>query len=132
MKEEVHRANARFYQAFEHLDIREMEAVWATDQTVKCIHPGWAILVGWLDIRDSWDAIFSNTEYLEFSIKHIDISIEGNLAWVTCQENMTQAVSGRSVQSVIMATNIFERKDNYWRLVHHHGSPVVRQPDSAM
>ena len=44
---EIDQANTRFYEAFESLDIRQMEAVWASDQTVHCIHPGWEIRSGW-------------------------------------------------------------------------------------
>ena len=43
----VEEANARFYRAFESLDLREMEGVWAKGEHVKCVHPGWGLLAGW-------------------------------------------------------------------------------------
>jgi ketosteroid isomerase-like protein len=131
-KEEVHRANARFYRAFERLDIHEMEQVWATDEPVKCIHPGWGLLVGWLDVRDSWEAIFLNAGYIECAISHIDIRVEGDIAWVTCQENITQALHGQTIQSKVVATNIFTLRDNRWYLIQHQGSPMVRNPETSI
>lgn len=41
-------------------------------------------------------------------------------AYVTCLELMDAADSrGR-----ILATNIFEKQEGKWKLVHHHGSPL--------
>lgn len=43
---EVEAANRAFYQAFETLDIQEMEKVWLRAPHIKCIHPGWPLLAG--------------------------------------------------------------------------------------
>src|SRR5206468_1148625 len=51
---EVEEANARFYRAFEALDLAEMEKVWAHGEHVKCVHPGWPLLAGWANVRASW------------------------------------------------------------------------------
>ena len=37
----VREANDRFYRAFESLKLEAMEAAWAHDERVQCIHPGW-------------------------------------------------------------------------------------------
>ena len=37
---EIEGANARFYRAFESLDIKQMDEVWAREEYVTCIHPG--------------------------------------------------------------------------------------------
>ena len=59
-EEEVRAANQRFYAAFESLDITEMEAVWAHDDAVECVQPGWELLLGWDEVRGSWSRIFAN------------------------------------------------------------------------
>jgi hypothetical protein len=48
----------------------------------------------------------------------------GELAWVTCNENITVFAedSFDSVQAV--ATNLYMRAGDSWRMVHHHASPV--------
>ena len=45
--EEVNKANHAFYAAFGNLDINEMDKVWAHQEYVTCIHPGWALRSGW-------------------------------------------------------------------------------------
>src|SRR3954471_15694057 len=35
-------ANAAFYAAFSSGDFDEMERMWADDDAISCIHPGWA------------------------------------------------------------------------------------------
>jgi len=47
-------ANRRFYEAFESLDIERMAAVWLREDWAECVHPGWELLRGWEEIRDSW------------------------------------------------------------------------------
>lgn len=51
---EVTVANQKFYEAFESLDIARMDDVWAHQDYVTCIHPGWTIRSGWPAVRDSW------------------------------------------------------------------------------
>ncbi|MEE8533734.1 MAG: nuclear transport factor 2 family protein, partial [Alphaproteobacteria bacterium] len=36
--------NEAFYQAFADGDLAAMDAVWAREAPVACIHPGWAAL----------------------------------------------------------------------------------------
>jgi ketosteroid isomerase-like protein len=121
---EVEEANARFYRAFEGLDLQEMEAVWARGEHVKCIHPGWGLLVGWEAVRASWEAIFKNTVEIRFSLGDVAVNLEGNLAWVTCTENILSQVGGNISVTSLLATNLFERRGDAWLMIHHHASHV--------
>ncbi len=91
----VEQANARFYQAFETLDLARMELVWSHGEHVKCVHPGWPILVGWDAVRSSWATIFENTAEMRFTLSDVRASAGGDLAWVTCTENIFSEVHGR-------------------------------------
>ena len=122
---EVEQANARFYQAFETLDLARMERVWAHDEHVKCVHPGWPILIGWEAVRSSWATIFENTGEMRFTLSDVRASTRGDLAWVTCTENIFSEVHGRLAVTSVLATNLFERGPDGWRLVHHHASHVL-------
>lgn len=129
---EVEAANERFYQAFEALDLGRMDAVWAHTEYVKCVHPGWPLLVGWDAVRDSWRVIFENTAEMRFTIADVSAMATGTLAWVTCTENILQSVQGRISVTSVLATNLFERGADGWRLVHHHASHVLSaSPDAA-
>ncbi len=121
---EAEEANARFYRAFEQLDLEEMEAVWAKGEHVKCVHPGWGLLQGWEAVRASWETIFKNTAEIRFSISDVDVHVEGNVARVTCTENILSQVRGNISVTTVLATNLFERQDNTWLMIHHHASHV--------
>ena len=49
---EVEEANARFYRAFETLDLVQMDAVWAHADHAKCVHPGWPLQIGRASCRE--------------------------------------------------------------------------------
>ena len=118
-------ANARFYRAFEALDIAAMDVVWAHGEHVKCVHPGWPLLTGWAAVRESWRAIFSNTEEMRFTISDVRAETAGIIGWVTCTENILSDVQGRVTVTAILTTNLFTRADDAWLMIHHHASHVL-------
>jgi ketosteroid isomerase-like protein len=122
---DVEEANARFYRAFEALDIAAMDDVWTHGAHVRCVHPGWPLLRGWDAVRTSWQRIFASTEEMRFTLSEVDVSVRSDLAWVTCTENILSDVGGRVTVTAILATNLFERHAGGWRLVHHHASHVL-------
>ena len=127
----VAEANARFYRAFEALDLAAMDAVWAHGEHVKCVHPGWPLLTGWPAVRESWQAIFTNTEEMRFTISDVRVETARDLGWVTCTENILSDVRGRVTVTAILATNLFARSDDAWLMIHHHASHVLAAGEVA-
>ena len=121
----VAEANARFYRAFEALDLAAMDAVWTHDDGARCVHPGWPLLSGWDAVRDSWQAIFQNTEEMRFTIADVHVVQVGDVGWVTCTENILSDVRGRVAVTSILATNLFVRDATGWRMMHHHASHIL-------
>ena len=129
---DVEQANAGFYQAFETLDLARMDRVWSHGEHVKCVHPGWPILIGWEAVRSSWASIFENTAEMRFTLSDVRANTCGDLAWVTCTENIFSEVQGRLAVTSVLATNLFERAADGWRLIHHHASHILAAiPDST-
>jgi len=124
--ENIIKANDHFYKTFETLDIKEFEKLWAHEDYVQCIHPGWAPCSGWQKVRDSWVMIFNHTRALHFSICDIKAHVQGKIGWVTCFENLESRDAERWVKSQVLATNIFEEKGERWLMIHHHGSPIFQ------
>jgi ketosteroid isomerase-like protein len=122
-------ANTRFYRAFEALDAEAMAAVWAHGDHVKCVHPGWPLLTGWDAVRTSWENIFANTQEMRFTLSDVRVAVAGDAAWVTCTENILSEVQGRISVTAILATNLFERHGDAWRMVHHHASHVLARSE---
>lgn len=131
---QVFSANQRFYEAFGSLDIRRMAAVWQQDDGVQCIHPGWSRLTGWRAVRDSWIRIFNNTRSMTFHITDTQITVRGSVAWVICTERITMIIDEEPQETQVLATNLFVWDETQleacaWRMVHHHGSPVLQRPE---
>ena len=129
---QVFAANRRFYEAFESLDIRQMDQVWRPDDNVQCIHPGWPPLIGWPSVRDSWVRIFNNTRSMHFEISDHKITIHGRVAWVICLEAITTSIDETDQKTQVLATNIFVHGEDRphghdWSMVHHHGSPIFQR-----
>lgn len=117
--------NREFYEAFESRDLDRMSDVWAHDDRVSCVHPGWTALRGWAAVGSSWAALFNGPQHLQFIVTEEEVTVVGDLAWVNCVENLL-AEDG---SATIAALNLFERGDGGWRMLAHHGSPVMASPD---
>ena len=123
---EILKSNGKFYHAFEVLSIEMMDNLWKHDESIICVHPGWELLVGWLAIRESWVTIFQNTEKIKFNITNTKVRLfdNGDIGVVVCQENIESSVNRQQDKIGIIATNIFERYENQWLLIHHQGSSI--------
>lgn len=120
-------ANQAFYDAFEQRDLDAMSDIWEHSERVACVHPGWAILRGWASVSASWFALFDGPQRLQFIVTDEQVDVVGDVAWVTCNENLLDTGATQAVA----ATNVFERADGSWRLLHHHGSPVAQRVDDT-
>ena len=123
-EDEVRAANHRFYAAFESLDLAQMEAVWAHDDGIECVHPGWDLLLGWDEVRERWARIFTNTKRVRVALRGVWVRVEGEVAWAACTAHITTAFAEGFDEAVVQATNIFVRREGQWLLVAHHASPV--------
>ena len=117
-------ANATFYQALEGLDLAAMDGVWLHEGWVRCVHPGWDALTGWGAVRRSWERIFQGTEWMRVTPTDVQAQVDGEVGIVCCAENITaKGEQGVGVASAL-ATNLFRRTADGWRLFHHHASPA--------
>lgn len=127
----VEAANAELYAAFEAGDIDRMAALWADSDDIACIHPGGPVLRGRGTVLRSWSVIMANTDYIQFFLTDVEVSIANDIALVTCAENILTAADESTDASTfahpgrVVATNVFRRESDGWRLLLHHGSPVL-------
>jgi ketosteroid isomerase-like protein len=134
---DVDEVHAEFYAAFEAGDFDRMSAVWADGQyadAVSCVHPGWTMLRGREAVLRSWALIMANTSYIQFVLTDVETDVYGDHAVVTCKENILTAdedtEAGFLAGGSIVATNVFVRAGGEWRLLLHHGSPVLNVVDA--
>jgi hypothetical protein len=108
-----------------------MDKVWSHEDSVRCVHPGWDLIVGWARVRESWERIFASEQKMRISATEIFVFAADEMAWVSCIENITvfQETSFDTVQAA--ATNLFVWRDDQWLMIHHHASPIpLILPDS--
>jgi len=122
---EILEANAAFYRAFESMDFETMASIWNKDESDICIHPGWEILHGWDEVRESWRAIFASATYIRFDLTEVEVARIGDVARVTCVENLYTVNEGATSHARVAATNLWLLTPGGWRLSLHHGSPMA-------
>jgi uncharacterized protein (TIGR02246 family) len=122
---------ARFYEALRHGDIERLMALWADDDEIVCVHPGGQRVVGAAAIRASFEAIFSNgvipvqteqvhrLQQLGSALHHLVERIE-----VPAQQGTQTAW--------VLATNLYLKTAQGWRLAAHHASPGSPMPPETV
>lgn len=125
-EEAVIAAHRAFYRAFAAGDLAAMEALWARERPVACIHPGGPVLDSRAVIMDSWASILLGPDRPAVRAQKVRVFMLGDIAFVTCYERVSDGL--------LAATNVFAREDGHWKLVLHQSSPAsapVREPDGA-
>ncbi|MET9803321.1 nuclear transport factor 2 family protein [Streptomyces sp. NPDC006368] len=134
--EAVELANTAFYEAMERGDFEEVSELWLDEAfgEISCVHPGWPVLTGRGEVLRSYALIMANTEYIQFFLTDVKVSVAGDTALVTCTENILSggpaedgAELGPLVGQLVVATNVFRRTPDGWRVWSHHGSPVLAE-----
>ncbi|MEU5660334.1 nuclear transport factor 2 family protein [Streptomyces sp. NPDC047737] len=132
----VEQANTDFYEAMERGDLAALSGLWlpGEDLTVSSVHPGWPVLRGRGEVLRSYALIMANTEYIQFFLTDVGVSMTGDTALVTCTENILSGgpaedgnALGPLVGQLVVATNVFRRTPEGWKLWSHHGSPVLAE-----
>jgi len=126
---EVEQVNGEFYAAFERGDLDAMTEIWLDDPNTLCIHPGAEPLRGAASITRSWALIMANVPYIQFFLTDVQVTVHEDVASVTCTENVLTATEQTAQDSFTgakaIATNVFVRTEDTWRLWIHHASPVI-------
>ena len=73
---------------------------------------------------DSWKLVLRNTSKISIQVERVHTYVAADMAFVTCEEHID---AGDSIGAVA-ATNVFALQDGQWRIVHHHGGGMQRQP----
>jgi len=120
---------AAFYEALQRGDIEALMACWADDDEVFCVHPGGPRLVGTVAIRAAFEQMFGNG------------AIHARPARVRKVESLASAVHNvleridvltheGPKHAYVLATNVYHKTVQGWRMVAHHASPgTAREPD---
>ncbi|KAA3628851.1 MAG: SgcJ/EcaC family oxidoreductase [Proteobacteria bacterium] len=118
-------AEQAFYEAFETGNLEVMMQVWAADETIACIHPLQRPLSGVDEIRTGWEQIFAGEPPMEFRVSRLHRTQSEDVAIHIVEENILVGKE-REPHAPVLATNIYRREEDGWRLMLHHSSPAPR------
>jgi len=112
----------QFYEALQRGDIERLMAVWSDDEEITCVHPGGPRVVGAAAIRSAFEAIFANgavnarPEKVR-RLQTLSCSVHSVLEQV-------HLMTPQGPQTAwVVATNVYLKTAQGWRLVSHHASP---------
>ena len=133
VEDAVEAANAAFYAAVEQADAAAMELLWDDEQplAVACVHPGAPPLRGRGLVLRSWSALMAGTDDIQFLLTDVTVAVEGDVAVVTCTENVVTRAGAAAGLGAAVATNVFRRRASGWRLQVHHASPLLLAEDDS-
>jgi ketosteroid isomerase-like protein len=113
---------AAFYDALQAGDIDKLMACWADEDEIVCIHPGGPRVVGPVAIRATFEAMFANG-----SIRAWPQQVRKTQGIASCVHNVLERVEVLGpdglAQAWVIATNVYHKTTQGWRLVAHHASP---------
>ena len=116
----------QFYEALQSGDIDKLMAVWSDDDEIACVHPGGPRLIGAAAIRASFESIFANGA-VDAQPEKVRRVLSHSSAVHSVLERV-QVVSSEGPQSAwVIATNVYLKGAQGWRLVAHHASPGTPQ-----
>ena len=112
----------QFYEALQRGDIDRLMAVWSDDEEISCVHPGGPRVVGAAAIRSAFEAIFANGA-VNARPEKVRRLLSHSSAVHSVLEHI-QIMTAEGPQSAwVVATNVYLKGAQGWRLVAHHASP---------
>jgi ketosteroid isomerase-like protein len=113
---------AAFYDALQNGDIDRLMACWADEDDIVCIHPGGPRLVGAGAIRATFEAMFAAG-----SIRAWPQGARKLQAAASAVHNVLERIEVLTPEGPghawVIATNVYHRTAQGWRMVAHHASP---------
>jgi hypothetical protein len=111
-----------FYEALQSGDIDKLMACWADEDEIVCVHPGGARLLGAGAIRAAFDMMFSNGSIQASAEKvHRIESLGASVHSVL--ERIEVLTDAGPRHAYVIATNVYQKTPQGWRMVAHHASP---------
>ncbi|MBL0423281.1 nuclear transport factor 2 family protein [Ramlibacter sp. AW1] len=115
---------AAFYDALRRSDIEQLMACWADEDDIVCVHPGGPRVVGAMAIRATFEAMFASGSIRARPQQRRTVESVGCCVHHLIEQVEVLAPSGPR-EAWVIATNVYVKTAQGWRLVAHHASPGV-------
>ncbi len=113
---------AAFYDAMRNADLDKLMACWADEDDIVCVHPGGPRIVGAAAIRATFEAMFANGTVRAWPEQRRKIESVGSAVHHLVERVEVLTPMGPR-QAWVLATNVYLKTAQGWRMVAHHASP---------
>lgn len=112
------------YAAMQRGDLERLMAVWSDDDEISCVHPGGPRLVGAAAIRATFEAMFANGGVIAVEPHRVRrLESHSSAVHSVLERIRVRAEGGVEQFAWVVATNVYLKSAQGWRLVAHHASP---------
>jgi ketosteroid isomerase-like protein len=119
-------AEAAFYEALQHGDVDAVMQVWGDDDDIVCVHPGGPRLVGAAAIRASFEQLLAGGAlaiHAERVLRNVTLGCAVHNVVERVQVQGEPGARGDPQFVCVLATNVYVKTPDGWRLALHHASP---------
>lgn len=117
-----------FYHAFAEVDLEAMGRVWSEAHPVACIHPGGGLLVGRQGVMQSWAEILSGSAPPRLQQRLVGRMDSPGIRVHLVEELIQPGADPEAPASRVIATNVYAREEDGWRMTLHHASLPMMAP----
>ena len=118
---------AQFYEALREADLDKLMALWADDDEVFCVHPGGPRVVGPQAVRVAFEAVFASSGRILAQPERVRRVHTLDSAVHNLVERIELHTSEGPRTGFVVATNVYIKTTQGWRMVAHHASPGTAQ-----
>ena len=120
-------AEHAFYDAIGRADLETLMGLWADDEEIVCIHPGAPRLQGHAAIRESWEMIFERGP-VHIHPRNLHVTHNMICSVHSVVEEVSTPDDANWQEAHILATNVYLKTPQGWRIVMHHASIAPGKP----
>jgi len=122
-EDEVRKASNQFYASLNQMvngDAKSLSDIWSHGPAVTTLHPIGGRQVGWNEVKDSWEQVAGVASDGEVELKDQFIHTAGDIAYEIGVEHGDFNLAGEKVKVEARVTNIYQKENGSWRIIHHH------------
>jgi ketosteroid isomerase-like protein len=112
----------QFYEALQRADVDALMGLWADDDEIFCVPPGGPRVVGAAAIRAAFDSVFANGA-IDVHAERVRRMQSHSCAVHSVLERVRVLTAEGPQSAWVVATNVYVKTAQGWRLVAHHASP---------
>lgn len=120
---EVRNASTEFYAALNRMangDAGSLSDVWSHGDRVTAMHPIGGRQIGWDAVRESFEQVAGVAADGDIRLEDQVIRVYGDTALEVGNERGSFTLGGDPVEIDHRVTNVYQRDDGAWKIVHHH------------